>query len=258
MKQLPVIVLSLSVLTPLVAMCDDAPPPPPPQDVWTGKGQAGYVASQGNTESKSANAALDMSYLAGPWNHMFHLGGLYGQSTGLVSAERWDTLWQTNYSFTPDLYTFGGLRYAHDLFSGFDYQASASAGLGYKFINTDTTKLSAQVGAGYQVIRPEDITKDPVTGDVIGRSLQPSEHSVIGTLGVNYSQALTKTTTLSDILLVNSGSINTLATNTLALTVKMSTKLALSLGYNIEDNTSPPPGLKKVDTLETVNLVYSF
>jgi len=257
MNKLPALVVSLSVLTPVVAMCDDAPPPPPPQDVWTGKGQAGYTSSQGNTVSKSANAAIDMSYLAGPWNHMFHLGGLYGQNTGYVSAERWDTLWQTNYSFTTDLYTFGALRYSHDLFSGFDYQASASAGLGYKFINTDTTKLSAQVGVGYQVLRPEDITKNSV-GEVTSRDLQPSENSVIGTFGVNYSQALTKTTTLSDILLVNSGSINTLVTNTLALTVKMSTKLALSLGYNVQDNTSPPPGLKKVDTLETVNLVYSF
>lgn len=257
MNKLPALVVSLSVLTPVVAMCDDAPPPPPPQDVWTGKGQAGYTSSQGNTESKSANAAIDMSYLAGPWNHMFHLGGLYGQNTGYVSAERWDTLWQTNYSFTTDLYTFGALRYSHDLFSGFDYQASASAGLGYKFINTDTTKLSAQVGVGYQVLRPEDITKNSV-GEVTSRDLQPSENSVIGTFGVNYSQALTKTTTLSDILLVNSGSINTLVTNTLALSVKMSTKLALSLGYNVQDNTSPPPGLKKVDTLETVNLVYSF
>jgi putative salt-induced outer membrane protein len=258
MKQLPGLILSLSVLTPVVAMCDDAPPPP--QDVWTGKGQAGYTSSQGNTEAKSANAAIDMSYLAGPWNHMFHLGGLYGQNSGYVSAERWDTLWQTNYSFTPDLYTFGAARYGHDLFSGFDYQASASTGLGYKFINTDTTKLSAQIGVGYQVLRPEDIRKNSV-GEVTARYLQPSQNSVIGTAGVNYSQALTKTTTLSDILLVNSGSINTLATNTLALTVKMSTKLALSLGYNVQDNTNPPPStprLKKIDTLETINLVYAF
>jgi putative salt-induced outer membrane protein len=256
MNKLSALVLSLSALAPVVAKCDDAPPPPP-QDVWTGKGQAGYTSSQGNTESKAANAAIDMAYLAGPWNHLFHLGGLYGQNTGYVSAERWDTLWQTNYSFTPDFYTFGALRYSHDLFSGFDYQATASTGIGYKFINTDTTKLSAQVGAGYQVLRPEDITKNSA-GEVIARYLQPSENSVIGTAGVNYSQALTKTTTISDILLINSGSINTLATNTLALTVKMSTKLALSVGYNVQDNTSPPAGLKKVDSLQTVNLVYSF
>jgi len=30
------------------------------------------------------------------------------------------------------------------------------------------------------------------------------------------------------------------------------------VGYNIQDNTKPPASLKKLDTLETVNLVYSF
>jgi len=84
------------------------------------------------------------------------------------------------------------------------------------------------------------------------------QHGVIGTFGVDYSQALTKTTTLSDKLLVNSGSADTLIAKTLALTVKMSTKLALSVAYGIEDNTKPPPGLTKLDSLETVNLVYAF
>jgi len=34
--------------------------------------------------------------------------------------------------------------------------------------------------------------------------------------------------------------------------------LALSLGYNVQDNTTPAAGAKHVDTLETVNLVYAF
>ncbi len=258
MNNLPALALSLSLLAPVVAMCDDTPPPPPPQNVWTGKGQAGYVSSTGNTVSKAANAAIDMAYLDGPWDHMFHLGGLYGRSTGILSAERWDALWQSNYSLTQDLYTFGALRYAHDMFSGFAYQASGAAGLGYKIINTTATQLSAQVGVGYQVVRPEDITKDPASGAVIGRTLEPSQSGVMGTVGVNYSQALTNTTTLSDKLLVNVASADTLVTNSLALAVKMSTKLALSLGYAIQDNTKPPAGLKKLDTLTTLNLVYAF
>ena len=86
------------------------PCPPPPQNVWTGKGQAGYTSSSGNSEGKSANAAIDMAYLDDPWKHAFHLGGLYGQSAGIVSAERWDTSWQTNYNLTANLYTFGLLR----------------------------------------------------------------------------------------------------------------------------------------------------
>ncbi|HWG70678.1 MAG TPA: DUF481 domain-containing protein [Steroidobacteraceae bacterium] len=51
---------------------------------------------------------------------------------------------------------------------------------------------------------------------------------------------------------------DTLITDALELTVKMSTNLALSLGYGLQDNTKPPAGLKKIDTVETVNLVFAF
>jgi putative salt-induced outer membrane protein YdiY len=30
------------------------------------------------------------------------------------------------------------------------------------------------------------------------------------------------------------------------------------VGYTLQDNTKPPAGLKKLDSLETVNLVYAF
>jgi putative salt-induced outer membrane protein len=248
------LLLSVCGLAPIMAFADD--PPPPPQDVWTGKGQAGYTSSSGNSEGKSANAAIDMAYLDDPWKHAFHLGGLYGQSAGLVSAERWDTSWQTNYNLTPDLYTFGLLSYRHDLFSGFDYQASASAGLGYKIIATPTTQLDAQLGVGYQVLRPENITK--LNGAVAARTLLPSENGIAETAAVNYSQALSGTVTLTDKLALTSSSADRLVTNALAVAVKVSTKLALSVGYALQDNSSPPAGLKKIDTLETVNLVYSF
>ena len=248
------LLLSLCGLAPIMAFADD--PPPPPQDVWTGKGQAGYTSSSGNSEGKSANAAIDMAFLNDPWKHAFHLGGLYGQSAGVVSAERWDTSWQTNYNLTPDLYTFGLLTYRHDLFSGFDYQASASAGVGYKIIATPTTQLDAQVGVGYQVLRPELIDKP--NGTVVGRQLLPSENGIAETAALNYSQALSSTVTLTDKLALTSSSADRLVTNALAVAVKVSTKLALSVGYALQDNSSPPAGLKKIDTLETVNLVYSF
>jgi putative salt-induced outer membrane protein len=248
--------LCIAAAAPLLAAADDAPPPPP-EGVWTGKGQAGYVSSKGNTDSKSANVALDMALVEGPWKHAFHLGGLYGQSAGVVSAERWDTAWQSNHDLTANVFAFGGLRYQHDMFSGFQYQASGTAGLGYKIFDTDATKLSAQIGVGYRRLRPEDLTLGP-SGGVSNRTLEPAEGSAVGTLGATYSQALSGTTTLSDKLLVESGSTDTLITNALALAVKISTKLALSVGYNIQDNTKPPANLKKLDTLETVNLVYSF
>jgi putative salt-induced outer membrane protein len=248
------LLLSLTILAPISAMADD---PPPPQDVWTGKGQAGFVSSQGNTQAQTANAALDMALVNGDWKHAFHLGGLYGESAQIVSAERWDTGWESDYSLTKTVFAFGALRYAHDIFSGFEYQASATGGIGYKIADTANTKLDVQAGVGYRELRPEELTKD-ATGEVTSRTLEPGESSVVFTFGANYLQQLTSTTTLTDKLLVESGSNDTLVTNTLALAVKVSGKLALSLGYNIQNNSNPPPGLKKLDSLETVNLVYSF
>ncbi len=267
--------MTVVALLPALALADTAPaaqPPPalpvasssssssapPPMGVWTGAGQLGYVASQGNSPAKSANAVLDMSYLENLWKHIFHFDFLYGESGNVTSAERWDALWQTNYNFTSDLFVFGNARYGHDLFDGFEYQASGTAGLGYNVIKTDATTLSVQVGAGYQWQRPETITKD-ADGVVISRTLLPNANTAVATFGLTYSQKLTATTTLSDNLLLNGGfSGDSLITNNLSLAVKISTKLALTLGYNIQDNTQPPPGLKSLDEFETVNLTYSF
>ena len=256
MSKLTAFALCISVLTP-VAACYADDPPPPPEDVWTGKGQAGYLSSHGNTDSKSANAAIDMALVDGLWKHAFHFGGLYGENNGITSAERWDTNWQTNYSLTTDLFTFGGLRYSHDMFSGFDYQETITGGLGYKFFDTASTKLSAQVGVGFRREQPELLTKDS-SGAVTARTFEPSQSGVIGTAGIDFSQMLSSTTTLTDKFLVESGSQDTLITNALALSVKMSQKLALSVGYAIQDNTKPPAPLKKLDTVETLNLVYAF
>jgi putative salt-induced outer membrane protein len=247
----------LSVVAALPMTCVWADDPPPPNGVWTGKGQAGFVGSQGNTDAESINAAIDMALVDNQWKHALHFGALYGESSGITAAERWDALWQTNYSLTSDLYTFGALRYEHDDFSGFEYQGSATAGLGYKILNTDATKLSGQVGVGYRKSQPEELTKD-AEGAVISRTLEPSTSDAILTAGLDFSQVITSTTNLTNKFLMETGSSDTLYTDALALTIKMSGKLALSVGYSVQDNTNPPAGLKKLDTVETVNLVYSF
>ena len=80
----------------------------------------------------------------------------------------------------------------------------------------------------------------------------------IATAGLDFSHAFTKTTTFSNKFLMEAGSSNTLLHDDIALAVKMSDKLALSVGYGITDNTNPPGTLKKLDTVATVNLVFAF
>jgi putative salt-induced outer membrane protein len=248
--------ITLLALAPAAAaLADD--PPPPPQGKWIGKGQVGFLDSRGNSDAESLNANVDVLRYDGPWKNELYLGGLYGKNSGIVSAERWETRGQSNYTVSGDLFAFGGLRYEHDLFDGFQYQWSVTGGMGYKIINGDATKLTAQAGVGYRRLRPEIIEKDD-TGAVISRTPLDATGEAIGTVGVDFSHAFNKTTILTNKFLMESGSSDTLLHDDLALTVKMSDKLALSVGYGITDNTKPPPPLKKLDTLASVNLVFAF
>jgi len=254
------IAATLIVLTPaLSVLADDTPPPPPPQDTWIGKGQFGFLESHGNSDAESINGNIDMVRFDGPWKNEFYLAGLYGKSTGVVSAEREDGWEQTNYAISGDLFAFGGFRGEHDLFDGFQYQASVTTGLGYKIIDWKDTKLTAQLGVGYRQLRPEELTYDSNgDGAVISRTLQDRTSGGIGTAGLDFLHNFTPTTTLTNKFLVESGAANTMTHDEIALAVKMSTKLALSVGYAITNNSSPPPPLKKLDTLATVNLVFAF
>ena len=247
----------LATLSSTIALADDPPAPPPPQHQWIGKGQFGFLQSRGNSDAESINGSIDLLRYDDSFKNALYVGGLYGKSASIVSAERWETRVQTNYEITPKFFAFGGLRYEHDLFDGFQYQASLTGGFGYKFIDSVDDKLAAQVGAGYRRLRPEIITKDS-TGAVVSRVPEAANSESIGTASVDYLHKFTPTTTLTNKLLVEYGSTNTLAHDEVALTVKMSTKLALSVGYAVTDNTNPPAPLKKVDTLTTVNLVFSF
>src|SRR5580704_882746 len=132
--------LLLALVSAAKVWADDAPAPPPPQGVWLGKGQFGFLDSKGNSDAESINGNIDLLRYDGAWKNEFYLGGLYGKNSGIVSAERWETREQTNYTVSGDLFAFGGLRYEHDLFDGFEYQASATGGVGYKFIDDQDTK----------------------------------------------------------------------------------------------------------------------
>ena len=211
---------------------------------WKGKGEAGIVFARGNADTDTINLKLGMSEEVDRWKHSLEMAALRASSGGVRSADRYMAGWQSNYKLNDRTFAFGGLRYERDLFSGFDYQATASAGVGYKFFDTDKVKLSGQAGAGYRRI------KDGVSGATSGNA--------VFVAGLDYENVLTATTKVVDKFHLESGSDNTLLGNFAGLEVKMSTSLALSVGLDVRQNTKPPAPRKKTDTVSTVNLVYAF
>jgi putative salt-induced outer membrane protein len=222
---------------------------------WSGEGEAGLVIATGNTETKSANAKLQLANEVGKWKHQFGGAALYSSSDEEgTTANRWEAFEQSDYNFSPRSFWFGAARYEDDDFSGFVYQAIVSAGLGRKFIDTDVTKFVGTAGVGYKVFETRDAF------DAAGVLIEPgdtdSEVEFRGTL--DYDHKLTATTSVLDKFIVEAGSNNTFVQNDIALQVKVTDVLALAVGYAVRHNTDPPVGFEKTDTLTTINLVYEM
>lgn len=231
---------------------------------WSGKGEAGAALSTANSgaENTTFSAKVDLATEVEKWKHAFGGSTIYTSSQAEAttaepnpqnetSAKRWELHEQSDYTFTPGTFWFGAIRHENDDIGSFEHQTALTTGVGHKFIDNDRTRLVGQVGVGYKRFKQRDLDSD---GDAI----------VTG--GVELRQALSSNTVLLDKLAVEAGSSNTLIQNDLALQVKMTDVLALSLGYQVRYNTKP--GSRVIgttsydyahsDRLLTANLVYEF
>ena len=222
---------------------------------WSGKGEAGLVIATGNTETETANAKFQLANEVDKWKHQFGGAALYASSDDEgTTAQRWEAFEQSDYNFSPRTFWFGAARYEDDEFSGFEYQAIVSTGIGRKFIDTDVTKFVGTAGVGYKVFETRDAFDD--AGGLIEEGDTDNQVVFRGTL--DYDHQLTPTTSVLDKFVVEAGADNTFLQNDLTLQVKMTDVLALAVGYSVRHNTDPPVGFEKTDTLTTINLVYEL
>jgi putative salt-induced outer membrane protein len=224
---------------------------------WTGKGEAGLVLANGNTDSKTGNVKLDLATTIEQWKHAFGGSAIYAATDGETTGQRWEVHEQSDYNFSTRSFWFGAGRYEDDRFSGFDYQATLSTGLGRHFIDNDTTQFTGTAGVGYKFFETRAVYDETGLVPVL---LEPSDSDsqVVfrGTLDLTHS--FTATTKLLEKFLVESGSDNTFVQNDIGIQVQMTDVLALAAAYSVRYNTDPPLGFGKTDTLTTLNLVYEI
>jgi len=220
---------------------------------WAAKAEAGVIVARGNTTTDTANLKFDASREFIEWKHAAGFTGVYASDDLGATSQRWEARQQTDYKFHPQGFWFESGRYEEDRFSGVAYQATLGTGLGWRFYDTDITKLVAQVGAGYKASE----TRETIDDDGIFIPAERNEE-LIGQVNLNYEHVLTDTTKLVDKFLVESGADSTFIQNDFGIQVKVMTALALAVGYSVRYNNHPPDGFTSTDTLTTLNLVYEL
>lgn len=230
---------------------------PAAQAQWTGKAELGFLSASGNTESTAANTRLDLKHEGTNWTHIVGFAALYAEGQEFSTAERYEAGYQLDKKITDRLSWFVGLRGEQDRFSSFAYQATASAGVSYKFIDSPATKFSGSVGAGYRRAKGQELIKSDA-GEVIDRIEGDIGSEPVGILGSTFEHSFTVSTKLTNKFLAESGSDNTAVQNDIALSVSMTQSFALAVGLGVRYNSDPPPLAESTDTLTTVNLVYTI
>lgn len=231
----------------------DAPP-----STWAAQGQLGLIVTSANTTTKSGNASFDAAHKMGLWTLGAGAAALYA-STGHFSTQQDTTAHlQADLDLSPRTFWFSTARWDRNLFTGFSYQESVATGAGYKFVQSPATLLAGELGVGYRIERPEILTTG-VLGNVITRTQQPVQRDAVLQSGLNYSHSISESTKLVNTLLVQYGASDTTTTDNLSLQVKVDASLALGVGVQLVNNSSPPAGsAKHTDTVVTVNLVYAL
>ena len=126
----------------------------PPQG-WTGSATLGATVTDGNSESRAVNATANAELRRE--DDRFSLGflWLFGQNANnptdtWVITDRRTTGWgQYDYFFSEKTYGFAKAQLEYDLQAALDLRQTYSAGLGQQIKETETYKLSGELGVAW-------------------------------------------------------------------------------------------------------------
>jgi len=209
----------------------------------TGSAEFGMVITSGNTDNSTTNGKFEISNDTEQWLHFGSLNVIAAETDNTSTAERYLLNLKSDYKLDETQFLFASLSYDVDKFSGFDSQTTFAVGYGRNFYNTETFKLSAEVGPGYRVNELE-------TGE--------DESETVLHLGAKSKYVLNENSHFVGDLSLDSGSDQTITIIDLGYVNKLSNTLALKLGYNYKNSSEVPVGTEKTDTITSVSLLYSF
>lgn len=241
-KKLPLLATALTALaaTPIYA-----------DETWSGNMEAGMLLASGNTSERTITGGVDVTRNWTEWRQNVKLESRYTESDDQRTAERYRAISQLDYKFNPHDFVFIRASYDDDSFSGFEFQATATAGYGRRLWQVgDGNHLDASIGAGYRFSRFDQPDPD-------GRT---REEDPIGRLAVNFRYELSPTATFRQDLEteVSVDDAESISKSVTSLQANLVGSLAMRASYTLERVSDVPVGKRNTDTIAAITLLYAF
>jgi len=216
--------------------------------VWSGNLAAGLALTNGNTDTKNVN--LSMALVRDPKKlSVLRVNGLYlrGDKQSVLIVNQTQFTIRDEINLYTNLFTFAQGYYVKDTFKGISSLFSPSAGIGYRFINTDAMLFAMDTGIGgvweSDIGRPRVTTGAYNAGERFSWKVSPT---ATVTQSIN---SLWKTNDWADSF------HNFTAALAVSITSRAQVKMEILDSFK---NRPPQPGLKKNDTALITAFVWKF
>ncbi len=126
-------------------------PPPEPGffEGWEGSVEAGINGTTGNSENFNFRLGLNAERLTEKMETRFDALYRYATSEGEDTTNRFETGLRNDWLLNESPWRlFAEVGYEYDEFQDWDHRISGFAGVGYEFIDNDTTSLVGRAGLG--------------------------------------------------------------------------------------------------------------
>lgn len=221
----------------------------PEPDPWSGSVSFGLDGASGNTRRFGLNGRGEVRRETDGDRLMLYAQGTLQREDGTTTAKQILAGGDLERDINQQWFVFGSTDFEKDPFQDLDLRAVANLGVGYFMVRSDALKWKGLLGAGYQ--------HETYTG---GDIQQGGIISLGWDLSYNYNKWLKLMHDLTYYPSLSSPSKQYRLVSDLSAQVPLANTRNWKLRFSLRNqyDNSPRPGVKKLDTNYSLNLVYDF
>ena len=225
-----------------------------PDGRWRSIVGAGLTRTTGNTDELSANVNGQIGMATETDSRQFYGSAIYGRSNSVVSASRFNTGAVLTRDLFGPIFAFGTADWLRDRFANLSRRTTVSTGLGRHLVKTPFDDWDVFAGLAYS---HDKYVMAVEVNDLVRLAYGRYELK----LGTESHHRPSDTTTLHQRLTVYpalDGSGNYRAVFESALSVSITTRLAMTTTLTINRNSDPGDDVKKNDILFVTGLTFKI
>jgi putative salt-induced outer membrane protein YdiY len=221
-----------------------AVPEPPP--TWDVSGELSYVATGGNTSTRTAGLANSTTHNRNGHLTRAAVAFISSEADGVTQAESLRVQGRHGFRIGKRMELFAEAEYARDRFAGIDHRLASGIGVSYTAALPPRHTLRAEASAGYNTENRLDATEQQFA-------------TAVG--GLHYTWTMRPGVRLAE----DAGFTGDLETganwrtaSTTAITVTVTRLLSLKASHVFEYRHAPVPGFGRLDLRTSAALVFSI